>query len=123
MIMRYRMNRWWSGVLQRGTCVLGGMAVAVATCFFADASAASSYVNVEAVNDYSQCNGPSLTNSIADGQGFWNSMLAKPPSLGSPLFTAGTWWTDNFVWASDFYDKERTGLSTDSDHLYFDKPD
>ena len=29
-------------------------------------------INTEAVNNYSQCNGPSLANSIADAQGFRN---------------------------------------------------
>ncbi len=70
-------------------------------CYCAPASATSKSVYYEAVNDYSQCNGPSLQNSIANAQLFQATMLMSPNTWG---LTNGGGWVDSSVWASDFYD-------------------
>lgn len=80
-------------------------------------SAQSLLVETEAVDNYSACNGPTLSNSIASTDGFRSQVIC---STCSPAFTAGGRWTDSLVWTSDFYDGEKTGLA-DQDNLYFDK--
>ncbi len=54
---------------------------------------------VESVNNYSVRNGPSLVNSIANGDGFLNTMMFP----GSPWHVNNRY-TDNLVWDTDFMD-------------------
>ena len=52
----------------------------------------STGITVEAVNDYSACNGPSLPNSVTDAQGFMSGMT----QAGS-FYTFSQNWFNNDV--------------------------
>lgn len=56
---------------------------------------------VESVDNYSLRNGPSLTNSVANGDGFIKGMTVE----GSP-WSLKTRWTDLNVWDTDFMDPD-----------------
>src|SRR5258708_35209104 len=75
----------------------------------------SSGLVVESVNNYSLRNGPSLNNSVANGDGFIQGMTVA----GSPWHLT-TRWTDLNVWDTDFIDPaiDRAG---DNSHN-FDQP-
>lgn len=94
-------------------------AIVAGTCFSfraqADSGSISKLVNVEAVNTY-WGPGSDLPNSVADGQSFRDKILS------SSLFSSGKWYTNAYVWATDFYDPQRTGLN-DQDDVYFDSSD
>lgn len=69
---------------------------------------------VESVDDYSLRNGPSLSNSVANGDGFIRGMTVD----GSP-WKLMTKWTDKNVWDTDFLDDD---LSAGNDQANFDPP-
>ena len=70
---------------------------------------------VESVNDYSLRNGPNLSNSVANGDGFISGMTVA----GSP-WALKTRWTDRNVWDTDFLDNEVNRLGNDTAN--FDPP-
>lgn len=71
---------------------------------------------VESVDNYSLRNGPSLSNSIANGDGFIKGMTMQ----GSP-WSLTTRWTDLNVWDTDFLDPDlKTAVGDDVNN--FDKP-
>jgi hypothetical protein len=71
---------------------------------------------VESVNNYSLRNGPSLSNSVANGDGFIKGMTVA----GSP-WSLTTRWTDLNVWDTDFMDPD-TKQAIGDDGANFDKP-
>ena len=79
------------------------------------AYAQSTGIVVESVNNYSVRNGPSLTNSIANGDGFIQN-IAVP---NSP-FHVTIRYTDNLVWDTDFMDNSVDSRGNDINN--FDKP-
>lgn len=89
------------------------LAIATST----SAASAGNGITIEAVNNYSACNGPSLANSIADAVGFRNTMIG---SINPAGFVAGNAFTDSNVWTSDFFDPQRTGIA-DDDSTNFDR--
>jgi hypothetical protein len=70
---------------------------------------------VESVNNYSLRNGPSLNNSVANGDGFIQGMTVA----GSPWHLT-TRWTDLNVWDTDFMDPAIDRAGDDSHN--FDQP-
>jgi hypothetical protein len=70
---------------------------------------------VESVDNYSLRNGPSLANSIANGDGFINGMTVA----GSPWHLT-TRWTDLNVWDTDFMDSAVDPAGDDNHN--FDQP-
>lgn len=100
---RLRLTPWW----------FCAMACAVPSVFARDASAGSG-VLIEAVDDYSLCNGPSLQNSVADATGFANEIKLA----GHGGFTGAGQYFNSAVWTSDFMDPERTGQA-DADRYLF----
>jgi hypothetical protein len=86
--------------LHRRPRVLGPIIVAaIAFPLSAAIAQTSTGIIVESVNDYTLRNGPSLANSIANGDGFMNNML----------FSGSRWhlnarWTDRSVYDTDFVD-------------------
>lgn len=70
---------------------------------------------IESVNDYSLRNGPSLSNSVANGDGFISGMTVA----GSP-WQLKTRWTDRNVWDTDFIDSDL--VFTGDDKANFDAP-
>ena len=70
---------------------------------------------VESVNNYSLRNGPSLSNSVANGDGFIQGMTVA----GSP-WRLTTRWTDLNVWDTDFMDPAIDPAGDDSHN--FDQP-
>jgi hypothetical protein len=100
---------------------LSSSAAAVAALLAAGharAQANSYAVTTEAVNDYSACNGPSLSNRIANADGFLDGMLSGGPM--HPVFTPGLHYTDSKVWATDFRDPD-VGSVQDDDTNNFDR--
>jgi hypothetical protein len=75
----------------------------------------STGIVVESVDNYSLRNGPSKSNSIANGDGFLNNMV----------FLDSGWhlnarWTDNLVWDTDFMDRSIDPRG--NDQANFDMP-
>ena len=70
---------------------------------------------VESVDNYSLRNGPSLSNSIANGDGFLNGMTID----GSPWRRLARW-TDLNVWDTDFIDPAVNPIG--NDRANFDPP-
>jgi len=70
---------------------------------------------VESVDNYSLRNGPSLSNSIANGDGFISGMTG--PSSPWQLTAR---WTDTQVWDTDLLDHEANAIG--NDHQFFDRP-
>ena len=90
------------------------------------AAYAGPFVTIEAVNDYSQCNGLSLSGSVQSAVGFRDALVYS----GNPAnYQYGVSFIDNNVWTTDFYDPEGTGCvpgnvgcgGVDEDDGYFDK--
>lgn len=79
----------------------------------------SNHLTVESVDNYSLRNGPSLKNSIANGDGFIKGMTIE----GSP-WVLSTRWTDQNVWDSDFMDADFRGPGggRGDDEHNFDQP-
>ena len=71
---------------------------------------------IESVDNYSLRNGPSLTNSVANGDGFIKGMTVE----GSP-WSLKTRWTDLNVWDTDFMDPDGKQAKGD-DGANFDPP-
>jgi hypothetical protein len=83
---------------------------------WAAAHAQSTGIIVESVNDYSRRNGPSLSNSIANGDGFMQSMLSIPSSP----WHRNARWVDRSVYDTDFMDPAVTPSGADT--FNFDIP-
>ena len=80
------------------------------------AACESNHLVVESVDNYSLRNGPSLSNSIANGDGFIKGMTVD----GSP-WKLSTRWTDQNVWDTDFMDPDvNKGIGDDAHN--FDQP-
>src|SRR5207237_5035140 len=79
------------------------------------AACESNHLVVESVDNYSLRNGPSLSNSIANGDGFIKGMTVD----GSP-WKLSTRWTDQNVWDTDFMDPDVR--ATGDDKSNFDQP-
>jgi hypothetical protein len=77
----------------------------------------SNHLVVESVDNYSLRNGPSLANSIANGDGFIKGMTVD----GSP-WKLSTRWTDQNVWDRDFTDPDVNGGQGGDDAHNFDQP-
>jgi hypothetical protein len=60
--------------------------------------AQSTGIIVESVDDYSLRNGPSLLNSVANGNGFMNGMVFIPSSP----WHQNAWWNNRAVYDTDF---------------------
>ncbi|MDC0746043.1 hypothetical protein [Polyangium mundeleinium] len=99
-------------------CAFAIGAFGIVALFCPSHATAGTGVTIESVNDYSQpgCPGPSLANSIANGDGFRNGLVT-----GSGFWTAGLRYVDNGVYDGDFVDPQRSGDSLDHDDLYFDR--
>lgn len=72
----------------------------------------STSIRLEAVSDYRTVSGGSTVNdtdAVTEADGFWNNMV------GQSGWTAGSYWKDNWVWDTDFYDPELTGTAGDND--------
>ena len=70
---------------------------------------------VESVDDYSLRNGPSLNNSIANGDGFIRGM-----TIATSPWQLKTKWTDKNVWDTDFLDPDAGTVGDDQGN--FDPP-
>jgi hypothetical protein len=79
------------------------------------AHAQSTGLVVESVNDYTLRNGPSLSNSIANGDGFLQGM-----TFPGSRFHLNVRWVDKNVWDTDFLDPSAN--SQGGDQSNFDTP-
>ncbi len=75
----------------------------------------STGIVVESVDNYSVRNGPSLSNSIANGDGFLNNMVFQDSG-----WHLNARWTDNLVWDTDFIDASLDPRGDDTSN--FDLP-
>ena len=79
------------------------------------AYAQSNGIVVESVNNYTVRNGPSIGNSIANGDGFLNNMV-----FFTSIWHLNNRFTDNLVWDTDFMDSSVDPRGNDANN--FDKP-
>jgi hypothetical protein len=90
----------------------------------ADFANVSRRMDIESVNDYSQCNGPNLVNANANADGFAAGMTASPnPAQYRIEYSGGpSRWVDNDVWVTDFLDPDwaTPDAPLNQDLLYFD---
>ncbi len=75
-------------------------------------------VTAEAVDDYNDCNGPSLTNPITDVTGFLNTIYGGSNTAG---FAPATFFQNTAVWPTDFFDPDVSGDPNDDDTNNFDQ--
>jgi hypothetical protein len=76
----------------------------------------SNGVVVESVDDYSIRNGPSLSNSVANGDGLIQTLFYTGDP---PIFYLSDRWINRNVWDTDFVDADLDNRGGDR---YFDKP-
>jgi hypothetical protein len=101
----------WSA---QNNSIAATLAFAAALTFSACGPSSTGLV-VESVDNYSLRNGPSLKNSVANGDGFIQGMTVD----GSP-WKLSTRWTDQNVWDTDFMDPD--ARATGDDKSNFDQP-
>ncbi len=97
-----------------GRSLLGCSFLSLAVLVAAACAPTSTGLVVESVDDYSLRNGPPLSNSVANGDGFIREMTIA----GSPWHLT-TKWTDRAVYDTDFFDNNL--VSFGNDQFNFDR--